>query len=300
MAWSFSKSAGYRGYAQIGETALLTTGGQISVNQEPLTSTGVWGATPDVAAQTVAWAYNYLRVEGNISYELTKGAVWGAVKSFAFTARDSATNIIMKPDGGNGFEGEGYCSGVSFSCSEGQLVSGDINFIGDADADEGGITAEGESGAGGTSQYDNIFSGGGDVPGEGAVIAYWATGITGIDDVISWNCSYNSDIQLLKCCTGGKTGVKEPPVGADYVILGDMSGDGSYTIFTLKGDFAPAGMQNVKKTFNIKVGDAGLIKIPYALVSSGSTSMQTGSSYITADFNFTAIGNGKQGPIVME
>ena len=109
-----------------------------------------------------------------------------------------------------------------------------------------------------------------------------------MDTIIKVSAIYPHDIKLSKeICWG------------DYVILGDMSGDGSYTIFTLKGDFDPTGMQNVKTSFNITVGDAGTISIPYALVSSGSTSMQTGSSYITADFNFTAIGNGQQGPILM-
>jgi hypothetical protein len=288
MGWSFSNAVGYRGFAKIGEIPLLATGGQISLNQDPLLSSGVWGAGYKNAAANIAWAYNYLRLEGNISYELTKGSVWSKVQSFAFTNRTSSTDIELKPDGKNGYKGPGFCSGVSFSCSEGQLVTGDINFIGDAGASDNAITADGSGNnaeAGG--YYDKI--GGAD-----KVIAYWATSVNGVTDAISWNCSYNSDIQLLKCCDGSVTA----PVGADYVLLGDMSGDGSYTIFTLKGDFKPSSYHGIKD-LTITIADVGSIKIPKALVSSGSTSIQTGASYITADFNFTAVGDGTGAPISM-
>lgn len=313
MAWGFKKSVGYRGYAKLtpknGTAAtFLATGGSLNINQDPLTSQGIWGATPAAAAQVVAWAYNYLRVEGSISYDLTKGNVYKAIKNFAFSNRDKGASIVLKPDGGNGFTGEGYCSGATFSCSEGQIVTGDINFIGDAGASDGGIVANGDDNAGKDgSQYNNIFgsAGSGKVAGEGAVIAYWATYINGIENVTSWNASYSSDVQLLCCCTNSHKslnskftgGGDKPPLGADYAILGDMTGDGSYTIFTLKGDFAPSGIQSVKKNFNITVGSAGTIKIPYAIISSASTAIQTGTSYITADFNFTAVGDGTNGPL---
>lgn len=292
MAWTFSNAVGYRGYASIGGTGLLATGGQISLNQDPLLSSGVWGAGHQNAAANIAWAYNYLRLEGNISYELTKGGVWSAVQQFAFTNRTSATTIVLKPDGENGYDGDGYCSGVSFSCSEGQLVSGDINFMGDAGTGSN-ITANGgansdELGAGNASGFY------GAIGGADKVIPYWATSVSGVTDTISWNCSYNSDIQLLKCCKGETS----PPTGADYVLLGDMSGDGSYTVFTLAGDFQPSSYHG-EKNLTIAIAGAGSISIPKALVSSGSTSIQTGASYITADFNFTAIGDGTQAPISM-
>lgn len=293
MAWSFSNAVGYRGYAKIDSVPLLATGGQISLNQDPLLSSGVWGAGHKNAAANIAWAYNYLRLEGNVSYELTKGAVWAKVKSFAFDDRTTSTNIELKPDGANGYSGDAYCSGVSFSCSEGQLVSGDLNFIGDAGAQGGtAITANGNAnntpnGAGGANFYASI--GGAD-----KVIPYWATSVSSVTDAISWNCSYNSDIQLLKCCKGDATA----PIGADYVLLGDMSGDGSYTIFTLSGDFKPTNYHG-EKNLTITIVNVGSISIPKALVSSGSTSLQTGASYITADFNFTAIGDGTNAPISM-
>jgi hypothetical protein len=78
-----------------------------------------------------------------------------------------------------------------------------------------------------------------------------------------------------------------------------MSGDGSYTIFTLKGDFVPSSYHGVKENLEFAIAGAGSMKVPKALVSSGSTSIQTGASYVTADFNFTAIGDGTNAPLSM-
>jgi hypothetical protein len=38
--------------------------------------------------------------------------------------------------------------------------------------------------------------------------------------------------------------------------------------------------------------DSTYIQIPLAIVNSASTSMATGASYITAEYSFTALGNG--------
>ena len=315
MAFQFSHAVGYRGYGKVytpsytNGTYLLTTGGQISLNQDPIFSSGVWGAGYKNAAAQIAWAYNYLRMEGSLSFELSYGDAWSTLKEFAFSDRTSSSNQVeLRPDGNNGFKGTAYCSSLSFNCSEGSAVSGDINFQGDAGGlntiSATGVPNTTDLGAGGAGAYAILG-------GYGKLIPYWATGVSSIDDCISWNCSYNSDIQLLKCCTGSATS----PEGADYILLGDMSGDGSYTIFTLKGDFTPYKYHQQKDltifikhppeestgdTLEVASGTAQHeIKIPKALVSSGSTSMQTGATYIQADFNFTALGDGTNPPISM-
>jgi hypothetical protein len=43
-------------------------------------------------------------------------------------------------------------------------------------------------------------------------------------------------------------------------------------------------------SFNV---DTKKITIPKAIINSGSTSMATGASYITAEYSFTALGDGK-------
>jgi hypothetical protein len=72
------------------------------------------------------------------------------------------------------------------------------------------------------------------------LVPYWKTNVVAnnvlLKDIISWSCSYNSDIQMLKCCNKESTA----PLSADYILLGEMSGDGNYTIFKLAGDFTPS------------------------------------------------------------
>ncbi|MDD3155059.1 MAG: hypothetical protein PHS41_09335 [Victivallaceae bacterium] len=60
------------------------------------------------------------------------------------------------------------------------------------------------------------------VGGDDKLIPYWQTKVGSYTDIISWNATYNSDVQLLKCCRGESVA----PKGADYVLLGDMTGDG--------------------------------------------------------------------------
>jgi hypothetical protein len=82
---------------------------------------------------------------------------------------------------------------------------------------------------------------------------------------------------MLKCCNNESTA----PIAADYILLGEMSADGNYTIFRIKDEFAPTSYheQKTNLTFNVARGS---IKIPLAIINSGSTSMATGASYITS------------------
>ena len=60
---------GYRGSATLNGTQLMATGGQITASQDPMLSSGVWGATYSNVANIVAYAWNYVRLEGNVSFE---------------------------------------------------------------------------------------------------------------------------------------------------------------------------------------------------------------------------------------
>ena len=139
---------------------------------------------------------------------------------------------------------------------------------------------------------------------------------TPIDDIINWSCSYNSDLQVLKCCSYGKNLHRDThtPIGADYILCGEMSGEGSITVFALResGDcaFGAKGFHTPKYNlafvlggFDTTPGDlVGVPKtvlIPNALINSGSTSMATGASYISCDYSFTAMGDGVNGVMLM-
>lgn len=124
-------------------------------------------------------------------------------------------------------------------------------------------------------------------------------------DIISWNVSYNSDLQLLKCCNLEYYS----PISADYILCGEASSDGSYTQFKIQGLSASNYHQrknNLGFVLNMSDEDGTAdsyggrhyksdklraIVLPDVLISSGSTSMSTGANYVTTEYNFTGIGN---------
>ena len=139
---------------------------------------------------------------------------------------------------------------------------------------------------------------------------------TDIDDIINWSCSYNSDLQVLKCCSYGKNLHRDThtPIGADYILCGEMSGEGSITVFALRESgacaFGASGFHTPKYNLAFVLGGFDVSKdepkgvpktvlIPNALINSGSTSMATGASYISCDYSFTAMGDGVNGVMLM-
>ena len=347
----FSHAVGYRGLASINGQAILCTGGNIQLTQDPIMSGGVWGAGYANAAP-IAYAFNYLALEGSMSFEwVNKNRVWNVLREFAFTDRTSETPVQLLPDGINGFVGSGWCSSISFEASEGAALTGNMNFKGDPSDKAGGIVSNNDVyklglSDGATSpkldisdiermdgqDQNNVLKFGSGANGVGLVgatlIPYWNTGVavqgvytpTGsgldyaeewcaVDDVINWSCSYTSDLQVLKCCSFGKNLDPDTytPIGADYILCGEMSGEGSLTVFALRESgacsFAPVGFHTRKKNLTFVlggfdttddelVGHPNGVVIPNALINSGSTSMATGANYITCDYAFTAIGDG--------
>lgn len=310
MALTFKHATGYHGIAAIGsqpgETGknnckkILCTGGSITLNQDPISSTGVWGANSPSAAQ-IAYAYNYLRLEGQANYEVTSG-IWETLKSFAIINKtnETGTYVVLRPDGTHGFAGFAWCNQISFECSEGAALTGSISLLGDPSGDN--ITtgeATDSFAANGFGETDASSLAG------ATLIPYYCTaasvGTTSGQEIISWNTSCNTDMQLLKLCKGETT----VPLAADYIVCGEITCDGSISVFQLKGDFAPASYHKAKEAHftyyepseqgngDVLFGNQKEIFIPKVLYSSGSTSMTTGSSYIQADFNFTGYGNGK-------
>ena len=228
--------------------------------------------------------------------------VWGALKAAAFTDRTSASPIVLQPDGKYGFDGNGWLSSLSFDASEGAAVTGSFNFKGDPSG--GGITTLNSSNGENTDSMGLGSPTG--LAGE-TLVPYWKTSVstggsggsggsggTSLKDVISWSCSYNSDIQMLKCCNSDSSA----PLRADYILLGEMSADGNYTIFRIAGDFEPSSYHGEKSNLTFHVANK-TITIPKAIVNSGSTSMATGASYVSAEFSFTALGDGSSSIMTM-
>ena len=177
MAMQFSHAVGYRGLASIRGQTLLCTGGNISLTQDPIMSGGVWGAGYANAAP-IAYAFNYLSLEGSINFEWVQNQgggtsqMWNVMKEFAFTDRTTASAMKIQPDGKNGFNGNGWCSSLSFEASEGAALTGSCNFKGDP-GQEDSIVADGEG--------DNSATGLGQPATKGLVgavlIPYWQTAV---------------------------------------------------------------------------------------------------------------------------
>lgn len=303
MALTFSHAVGYRGVCKLNNTLLLCTGGNINLTQEPIMSSGVWGAGyANIAPISFAW--NYLQTEGSANFELTLGDVWARLREFGVASRTERTNILLLPDGKNGFNGRGWCSSLSFDASEGQAVTGTFNFKGDPDDNQGGIIAEGTQ----ETSSTGVGASGGSLAGA-TLVPYWMTSVkdagTGnlIDDVISWNCSYNSDLQLLKCCNIGSGLYQGKPLSADYILAGEMTADASITVFRIKGQFDPKQYHKVigfqgcignvdSKDNGAYAGNYNTITIPRVVLNSASTSMTTGASYVSAEFSYQGLGDG--------
>lgn len=313
----FSHAVGYRGLAKIDGEVVLCTGGNINLTQDPIMGSGVWGAGYKNIAP-IAWAWNYLQLEGSINYELVASAeLWSKLNNVAISnrANKDGYSFTLFPDGKNGFDGKAWVSSLSFDASEGSAVTGSLNFKGDpskSNAIKAGQDGDDSAtGLGGSTV--SKFAG-------PTIVPYWRTSVSiggseNKKDIISWNVSYNSDLQFVKCCNMES----ESPLSADYIMCGEATADGSYTIFKIADDFKPGNYHAKKTNLTFKInmdsesnegsGYTGAIynnssnkqlKIPYALVNSGSTAMATGASYITSEFSFTGVGDGTNAIVSMD
>ena len=120
------------------------------------------------------------------------------------------------------------------------------------------------------------------------------------DDIMDWNTSYSSQLVLVATCANYNSLAQSQQ--AKYAALGTMTAQGSFTIFRVAGDIDP-NLIRACRHCTIQMGTAkapaekAKIKFGSVVFSSGSTDVQTGSSFIQSSFSFTALGNG-QDPIM--
>lgn len=314
-ATTFSGDVGYRGIVQLNNITILATSGSFTLGHNPIFSSGVWGAGYENAAENVAYADNYIEITGSFGFELTRGQVFEALKSFAFTNRGNpnGTNILIYPNGEHGFQNKGWCTSLSLSASTDNVVTGDCNFTSYAE-DENSVTT-------GNSNNSPLGLSDGQLPFNfNDLYPYWASGVYKEDkntnqfelvqDVVDWSASYSSDMQVLKCCgnedlgqRGGYHDQAGAPLAPDYIMIGSMTADMNFTIFRLQGDFEPesfhqqAGYRiDMRPSSNLS-GAANSITIPVAVANNADSSIQTGSTYVQASFAYTAIGDGSRPPM---
>ena len=311
---TFSYDIGYSGVVQLADQQVLATGGNLSVQYTPLYTSGVWGAGWYNATEKIAYAPNYVTLSSSVNYQLTVG-ITSDLSNWAFKERNEAQNYKILPNGKAGYQGTAYCTGCSFSASQDAIVSGDISLkTGDVQGsiNTGSLTSSDKTGKG---DLDSIAQGYIDV------YPFWASGVylntasnstdrsepstasTLQSDVLDWNASYSSDLVFVMTCCGktddlsSSTGVLQ----AKYCCLGPMDATGSVTIFKVSDQLKP---DNIRKARNCHItmkrsdgSDECKIKFGKILFDSGSTDLQTGTSFIQSSFNFSALGNGDSPPM---
>lgn len=318
---TFTYDIGYMGVVKLDSVPLLATGGNLNIQQQPIFTTGVWGAGWYTAAQQIAYAPNYITTSGSVNFQLT-GPVQGSnqsafnkIQDFAFQKRNEGKQFEILPNGIAGYAGKGWCQSCSFNASQDAIITGDIGFktgnvqncinttsITDDDAKLGSNVNLND--AFGTS-YLNVFpfwasgvclmkSGNSDRPAENVALTWGDNNKR--DDIIDWNASYSSELALVATCANYSS--LDDSKQAKYCALGTMNADGSFTIFRVAGDLDPDQIRQCRKC-TIEMGTAAApakkAKIIFGSIvfSSGSTDIQTGSSIIQSSFNFTALGNGR-------
>lgn len=324
----FDPSVGYRGIVKLNDVILLATGGNVNLAHNPIFSSGGWGAGYQNASEQVAYANNYLQLDGSMACEMTAGAGFQAVKTFAFTNRGAinGTPIAILPTGEQGFVGKGWCSQLSFSCSQDAVLTCDMSWQSFVNALNPATSPIGQDGTidytknvivTGTATNSALGTSNGVLPmAYNGLYPYWANEIYGgedgdtiLNDIMSWSASYSSSVEFLKCCGSGtalqdSNEVLSAPLSPDYIVLGSMTAEGSYTVFKIQGDFNPDSYHRQKALKIVVKSPADTtghtILLPKIVNSSCSTQMQSGSSFITADFSFTAIGDGMNPPLSLD
>ena len=318
----FTHEVGFYGIVKIGsapgivpDVTILATGGDVNLNTDPIFSTGVWGAGWYSAANQVAYAVNAMRIEGSAAFELAAGDIFNAVKSFGFENRASDYGHLLKvlPQAKSGFYGNAWCSGVSFDASVDSLVTGNLSYSSGTIIPEkswqgeGWITGTLQPGHKGdvSDPYKNPLP----FTSPTSVYPFWATKVAiatdnppvtfvQLSDIISWTANYTSELNFLTLCNG----VTTAPVAPDYIMVGGMDADGSFTIFSIPDQLSPVNFQ-LMKACRISLAPGitpsiyNTITFPYIVYNSGSTSVQTGGTYIQSDISFTAVGDGTEPPM---
>lgn len=279
----FNGNTGYRGVVKIQKlsstrtaarpaagdmVAMLATSGPFNISHQPIYTTGVWGAGYMNAAEKVAYANDIARLDGSVGIEYTAGDVFEAIRGMCFEYRGNkyGTFIQILPNGKNGFEGKAWATSLSFSASQGTIVTGDFNWTSYLDESNGTnqiLTEQPSDSAFINSKYGALSAAadGSTQPADAnipfvynGVYPYWGTDIQTasvggndwalVPDVISWSANYDSSIEQLKCC-GMQTGTyvdnvtgSKAPLAPDYLGIGQMNSACQMEIFRLKGDFS--------------------------------------------------------------
>ena len=285
---AFSHENGLYGVVILDTSYVMATGGSIDLTHEPLLSSGLWGGGYADSATVVAYSANVVTLEGSVDYELTTN-FWTALKGFGWANRADAAGTALQvlPNGSGGFVGTAWCTGVSFSASEGAIVTGSFNWGSDQ---TDSVTATGSTWAGRSVHVDSGNVG-------ATVFPYWGTSVGGVADVIDWSANYTAALNFVTLCSGAATVPSKP----NYILIGTMDADGSYTVFGLSSAFTYGSLQTVGTcVITMKCGaTTKTVTFGNIIPNSASPSVVTGGDYTSVSISFTGIGDGVNAPMYM-
>ena len=304
MAVSMTYDIGYYGKVTVGGTAVLATGGSVSVQYSPIFTTGIWGASVTNVTQKVAYAPNYVSLSANINYQLT-GTLASQLESVAFTARQSGKALTIYPNGIAGYSGTAYCISAGLSTSQDSLVTGELGFK-TGSVSSNITTTSNKSGAGSSNLNSSV-------PNYQDVYPYWASAVYigagstsrtlpsvpssmvsgGVTD---WNASYSSDLVLTGCCKGVSS-MKQ----ATYCALAPMDASGSFTVIGISGYLTAQNIQE-HHTCGMRMATANggynsSVAFAQIVWTGVSLDVQSGTSMVSTNCNFAGLGNQQKAPM---
>ena len=273
---------------------LLATGGSVTLSHDPMFSTGVYGAGWYDAAAQVAYAFNDVRLEGSVDFELVTGHTITALQSFGFDQRGHVNGhtFEVRPNGQGGFHGNAWCSGMSLTASEGAVVTGSVSYSSDQTAKFHAI-----AGANQTTRVGSIDFG-------GTLFPYWGTkvqhGGATLATIVDWSADYTSTVNYVTLCRGASH-LFTPPAGPDFILIGTMDATGSFTVFGMPDLVSATAMQDANDVVYTCYNQDGVssieVKLTSCIFTSSGPSIAGGGDYVSVAISFTAVGDGNSPPM---
>lgn len=274
-------AVGYTGSARIAGTQVFATGGSLTINLNPMYSSGVWGAKGSEVTSKYVYAPGVATLDATVSYQLDtefKGKLGDLATSRPDDGAEAASNagipIAIFPSSAGGYSGTGGCTSISLNASLDSLVTGDVGMKAyiDSTLKEAAPTVDDLS--------------------KRVLVPYYVTtaSITGKEisitgSCLGWSASYSSEINFVKVCSGEQL-TDGTLVSPDYITYGNMQGSGTVNVM---GTYV-----SVDKG---EVSVSGYFDCPRAVIETKSMSIQNGAQLAQTDYNFSALVNKGDAPI---
>jgi hypothetical protein len=201
---------GYEGYIQIDGSYVMGTGTSVPRTRRRIDSSGAYhgaitGANIGVG---LPHTYDWEVFDGSAEFEVSD-AICASLKSWIVTNRDTSKEISFSSRNTNEQVFNGYWRSISFSASQGSIVTGSLGF---------------------SAMGRDTYVYGSDTPAKNPAdnnlqpIPYWDTAI-GAYKFIDWNLAFTQDVVKFFACKNNTNPVEPAYIGVGPV---DIAFSGSY------------------------------------------------------------------------